>query len=300
MRIRLREGKQKELVERVKEEGGYTWSELATILNISKVYLRNELRKEVRTLPSRIFKKLCELIDENYQKFVEEKLPSNWGQKKGGAHSKGRNRKSINFPEKSSRLAEFVGVMLGDGNIFSKTYPDTTVNCIRIAGNLKNEKSYLLYFIRPMLNSLFEVNPSVYTNSKNNEILLAVHGKELIRFTKEIGLSPGDKIENQATIPAWVFEEENFLKACIRGLIDTDGTIYSLKPHYPNLLQISFKNNNRQLLRDFRKAFQKLGYHPSRISSRNVYLSRQEEIKRYMDEINFNNPKNRNRYSEAR
>jgi hypothetical protein len=66
-----------------------------------------------------------------------------------------------------------------------------------------------------------------------------------------VGLPCGNKIRNRASIPSWIFENEKYLKACIRVLIDTDGSIYALKPNYPNLLQICFKNKNSRLLVDF-------------------------------------------------
>ena len=67
-----------------------------------------------------------------------------------------------------------------------------------------------------------------------------------------------------------ILEKEEYIKSCIRGLIDTDGCIYALKPHYPNYYQLCFKNYNITLLRDFRKDFLKLGYPISNILIKRV------------------------------
>ena len=46
MRLKLKEGKQRELIEKAKI--GKTWEELSKELNTSVGYLRNELKKEER------------------------------------------------------------------------------------------------------------------------------------------------------------------------------------------------------------------------------------------------------------
>jgi intein/homing endonuclease len=240
------------------------------------------------------------LMDSQIIHYIDEVKPANWGQSKGGKLSAKSLSKIVNFPSKDDRLAEFVGIMLGDGNVFSKDYQNTTVNCIKIAGNPKTGTSYILDFVKPLLESLFGTKVSVYVNKKGNEIFLTLHGKNIIKFVERIGLPRGNKVKNMPTIPEWVFEDERHLKVCVRGLVDTDGSIYALKPHYPNLLQICFKNKNPRLLADFRIALQKLGFHPSKISWNKVYLTRQAEIDRYVREIGFNNPNHLKRYLEVR
>lgn len=82
--MKLEEGKQRDLIESVKDSGEFTWKGLGEILGFSSQYLRNEVRNGVRTLPFEAFKKLCDLSGEDYPKFIVQKLPSNWGQVKGG------------------------------------------------------------------------------------------------------------------------------------------------------------------------------------------------------------------------
>jgi len=47
-----------------------------------------------------------------------DKTNPHWGQVKGGSLSSG-STKQINEPDNSKELAEFVGIVLGDGNICS-------------------------------------------------------------------------------------------------------------------------------------------------------------------------------------
>ena len=113
------------------------------------------------------------------------------------------------------------------------------------------------------------------------------------------GLKTGNKIKSQVTIPQWIIENKKFLQACLKGLIDTDGCIHHMSKRDHNLLRITFTNYNQKLLYDTRAAFIKLGFNPSKIiRSRDFYLSRQEEIRKYLKEIGFSNKKHIDRFSK--
>ena len=93
-------------------------------------------------------------------------------------------------------------------------------------------------------------------------------------------------------MPNWIFRNNGFLKACLRGLIDTDGSVFRMSKKDPHLLRLSFTNCNHTLLKDTRNAFIQLGFSPSRITRNNkIYLSRKQDIARYINEIGFSNNK---------
>ncbi|PJA22250.1 hypothetical protein COX58_02585, partial [archaeon CG_4_10_14_0_2_um_filter_Archaea_38_6] len=116
---------------------------------------------------------------------------------------------------------------------------------------------------------------------------------------EELGLKRGNKVLNNVGIPLWVFNDKNFLKACIRRLIDTDGSIFRMSKRDSNLIRINFKNCSKKLLKETREGFIKLGFNPSKIiMNTHFFLSRQKEIKRYYEEVTFNNPKHLNRLSK--
>lgn len=209
------------------------------------------------------------------------------------------DKRDLKFPEKCEELAELLGIMLGDGNMFSLNRAGVALNYIRVLGNSMTERKYMFDFVKPLIESLFWVRVSTYVNDEH-EIFLTAHGKSIVEFMQNVGLVCGDKIKARATIPAWILKNKWYLKACVRGLIDTDGSIYPLKPPYPNLLQICFKNKNPRLLQDVRKSLVKLGYHPSKITWNKVYLTRQAEIDKYVDDIGFNNSHHQERYLRVR
>ncbi|MFH2028500.1 MAG: LAGLIDADG family homing endonuclease, partial [Nanoarchaeota archaeon] len=163
----------------------------------------------------------------------------------------------------------------------------------------KKDGAYLKDYIKPLCTELFAVDPKIQNLPKNNETFVTIYSKKLVEFLNSIGLKSGDKIRNQIGIPSWVFENKNFLKVCLRGLIDTDGSIFRMSNKDSHLLRINFTNHNKKLLNDARLAFIKLGFHPSKIICNNkIYISRKEDIVRYIKEIGFSNNKHINRYHE--
>jgi len=220
----------------------------------------------------------------------------NLGRIKGGLNSPG-STKRILLPIHSEELAEFIGIILGDGNIHSyKKGKKVGVYSIRIAGDLKLDYNYHVNFIKPLGERLFWLKAGIRKISKHNEIFTCFYSREMVRFLNDNGLHSGDKITNRLGIPQWVKDDENYLKACLRGIIDTDGSIFRMSQRDNNLLRIGFTNHNPKLLSDTRDAFIKLGYHPSKIiRNRTFFVSRQSDVVKYINEVGFSNRKHRSR-----
>ena len=232
-------------------------------------------------------------------KAVREKLPKskNGGQRKGRKNSTG-NTKDILIPEKNEELAELIGIILGDGSIQDKNWGYS----VRIVGDSVKDREYLLSYVKPLCDSLFGLDSKVSKHRKWNELFITIHSKRAVEFLLSVGLLAGDKIKNKVTIPTWIFENDSYLQACLRGLVDTDGSIYELKPHWPGLWQICFTNRNDALINDFRAGLLKLGikcskiyqYNPNKRSPK-VYITKKTELSKFYKEIGFSNPKHRNK-----
>jgi hypothetical protein len=197
------------------------------------------------------------------------------------------SKKTIQIPHKNEHLAEFIGVMLGDGGI----YENKTVSQIRITGNSEKELKYFMNFLEPMIENLFAVLPVISCRKSEKTIVLRINSVETTKFLISCGLLSGNKVKNQVGIPQWIKNEKSLMKACLRGLIDTDGSIYRMTPQWPNLFQLSFKNNSKRLLQDVRDTFIALGFHPSKIFGNRIVLTRQKEIYMYFKDIGSNNLK---------
>jgi intein/homing endonuclease len=216
----------------------------------------------------------------------------------GGLNSDGSTIRLVK-PSFCSELAEFVGAVLGDGHVHftrrSSKKRKIGVYHVKIAGDLKLDEEYHNY-LAELSKSLFNLDPKFTIQKTHNERFLCLCSRELVEFFMEMGIQPGNKIINQSTIPKWIYRDNSFLKACLRGLIDTDGCIHRMSKKDPNLLRINLKNHDYQLLKDARNAFILLGFNPSKIIRNNVfYISRQGEISKYLKEIGFSNKRHLDR-----
>jgi len=200
--------------------------------------------------------------------------------------------KLIRKPRQSEELAEAVGIMLGDGSNYANFRKGAYQ--VRIAANSKCESDYLLLFMKPLFERLFGIEGRISFHRSHSAMYLRFDSRNLVYFFDGIGVPFGGR-KAKAGIPEWIKAEEKYLAACLRGLFDTDGSVYRLARKYPNLLRISFKNANEALLEDVRAGLLALGFHPSKATWRNVFLTRKSDVCLFADKIGFNNPKNQNR-----
>lgn len=286
MRIWLEKGKQKELFKRERELRKLSWEDFSKALNVAPSRLHSWVYEESLMLEE-VFNKLR--LKPEYKKFVIHKLEDNWGRVKGGKLSPG-STKNIKIPEKDEKLAEFWGILLGDGHV-QKTqgYKLGTYN-ITVTGHAVLDKLYLLNFVKPLAENLFGVSARVYNAKTNQGLSVILDGRNIVNFFEKEGFKPGDKIRNQSTIPDWIKENPNFLAACLRGLHDTDGCFYRLTNQ--NSYQIGFTNHDNTLLRAAHEGLKSLGIGVSKIiHNRKYVITKKSEIAKFYKLIGFHNSK---------
>jgi len=195
--------------------------------------------------------------------------------------------------EYSVELAELIGIILGDGNLWEKVGH----YYLRICGHSEDDKEYLFNFVKPLIKKLFGIDMDFYYHKTGKEVFLTKGSKDLIFTLKYFGLKTGDKIKNKFSIPDWIFESEEYLKACIRGLIDTDGTVLPITGR--NYSYIWFTSGNPVLRKDFEKAMEILGYKISKWNfsrTAETYIGAKGLIRKYYKEIGFSNTKHQRRF----
>ncbi|MBI4994591.1 hypothetical protein HZC21_03025 [Candidatus Peregrinibacteria bacterium] len=201
-------------------------------------------------------------------------------------------RKKVKIPRKSALLAEFVGIMIGDGGI--------TKHQITIALHRYDDYFYSV-FLKKMIKKLFGLFPSEILN--DNVRRLYISRTNLVNFCKRIGLKIGNKINQNVDIPSWIYRNKSFEKACLRGLVDTDGCIgihrYFSKRDQYCYKKIIFTSASPFLIKSVMKIMEKFGFHPRKDrEGRKVWLDCSDEVKEYMYTIKTNNPKHRKRFLE--
>lgn len=228
-----------------------------------------------------------------YKKYIIGKKNEFWGKIKGGKTSKGRT-KEIKIPSDSKRLAEFFGIMLGDGNSHRTCFYKSRINkrgtyMIRIVGDINSGKNYLLNYVKPLIEDLFNIAVKKGIYKGTNAMYLTCHSVQLIDFLEKKGFKPGNKIKNQLEIPNWIKNNKKYLISCLRGLYDTDGSVYKLTNQ--NSHQICFTNVNIRLMNDVRDSLLKLGINCSKISNKDLYITKKSELRKFLKLVGFINDK---------
>ena len=294
MKVKLEKGKQKELI--LLAKNNLTWSDLSKKIGVNNEYLSRDLKNENILIAEEIYDKLCNTANKNFDEFIIERLDDNWGKIKGGIKSRGKGSTiSIKIPERSEKLAELIGIILGDGNInYYKKGKKIGVYQVNIAGDKNLDKEYHLNYISILFEELFGVKPKEKLPKDSNGRHIVVSSKQLVNFFISNGLNHGNKIKNQVTIPSWIKEKDSYLKACLRGLFDTDGSVYKLTNQ--NSHQICFTNYNNTLLKDVRKGLLSLGIGVSEITKgKDIVITKKSELRKFLNEVGFKNSRHLNK-----
>jgi intein/homing endonuclease len=290
MRIRMKKGKQRKMLAKEKSKLDLTWKQFADNLDIKfsklKSFYYEESLIDSDTLDKVYFK-------DYYKKFILERLEDNWGRKKGGKNSSG-NLKEINIPDFSFELAELWGILLGDGHIERTKGYKLGVYHVQVSGHSIDDKTYLLNYVKPLMEKLFNIKVRSYFSKFNKGLYLFADSRKMVDFFEENGFKAGNKIINQVTIPNWIKNNKKILAACLRGLFDTDGSFYKLTNQ--NSYQINFKNHNFKLLKDVRGSLLNLGIGVSNIMKNNsIVITKKSEIAKFYKLIGFSNLKHLNK-----
>lgn len=200
--------------------------------------------------------------------------------------------KKVNLPERSTLLAEFVGIMLGDGGI-QKYQIVITLH--------RNELPYARY-VSQLIKTLFNLKPSMSAKGAN-AINLTISRINVVKFCLSIGLCLGNKLRNNCTVPEWIMQSEDFQTACLRGLIDTDGSIFQEKHkinsrvyQYPRL---NFTSFSPSLITSAYTIFISKGFRAKiRRKHKSVQLENKSDICHYFKTISTRNSRHLNRYAE--
>lgn len=294
MRIKLKRGIQRELIKNVKNKTNLSWKDLAIKLNIGNTYLSGELFNEKRLISKETYDELCKLLNKNYNKYIEDRLNNSWGRSKGGINSKRVEKLLIQKPSKE--LAELMGIIIGDGNIWVRK---GGYYYLTITGDANKDEDYLSNYVRELFRSLFGKEMQVHKNKNNNGMYVKIGNKDIIFTLNHFGFPSGDKKENNIIIPIWIMKNEEYLKNCIRGMIDTDGSVVFLKGReYP---YIWFSSNIPNIRRDFSSAMKILGFDTSKWNIRenhaaDCYIAKKEHVVRFLKEVGFSNLKHAEKF----
>lgn len=317
-------GLQRKFLYSAKNNLAVTWNEMASILKISPRTLTDWKRekfymswKSATLLSSKSRLKLSKTVEArdafwyvhkgarlgglaHYKKYGSignpEKRKAEW--RKWWMRD-GRFLKTIwNAPlpfkkaKKSSDLAEFIGIVMGDGGISEYQ--------ISITLHHQDDLEYKR-FVVDLIKNLFGITPAVYHDVKNSVNNIVISRKKLVEFcVKELGLKRGNKIKQQIDIPIWIKINHNYQIACARGLFDTDGSVvkhkYLVNGKLYSYKKLQFTTLSKPLLFSMYKILRRIKLNPRLARGKEICIDSKMYVQRYFNVIGSHNPKHLNRY----
>lgn len=201
-------------------------------------------------------------------------------------YPKKSHRKKVVLPKYSASLAEFFGIMLGDGGINNPWQANITLNVVK-------DKEYASY-ISKLCDELFGITPAIRKRKEKQALVLSLASTTIVDFLVEQGLPRGDKLKNGLRIPQWILRNRKYRIACIRGLVDTDGCIFvhkhSVKGKMYENIGLCFTSYSPELIMQVATILEEFSIIPH-ISGqgRNIYLYRKDMVTKYLKIFNSSN-----------
>lgn len=204
------------------------------------------------------------------------------------AYPKKSHRKQVTTPETSEKLAEFFGLMLGDGGIGNPWQLTITMNS-------EKDKEYSKYVV-DLIHSLFGVRPAMRTRKDMNALVIVLSSTTIVDFVTMRGLPRGNKLAGLLEIPGWIMEKPLLKRACVRGLMDTDGCLFvhrhkTLGRRYENI-GLCFTSLSKELTQQVADIFleNRIVPHITADGTR-IYLYSVKAVEQYLQTFGSSNPR---------
>lgn len=308
-RVKLNKGKQRELILILSNKFGSV-RKMAKKFGIPYSTMKGYF-EEVRLLPENLFNKILSLSNMKKNDLKISYLSANWGSILGGkmgmkalerkypkkilqwrreaikkairdnTHYGYSNMKKIKTPILDEKLAEFIGAYLGDGTL--------TKYQIRISGDYRYDYYYNIYLLK-LIKDLFRMEAKIRREKNVNTSNVVVCSKNLCSFLNEnLGINFGDKIKNKTIIPKEIIKDEKLYIACLRGLIDTDGSV-SRRGRNGSQFCIQFTSHNEGILKQVKKINKNLKIFTFS-NKTGIGTNKWENIVKYFQIVGSSNPK---------
>ncbi len=207
----------------------------------------------------------------------------------------------------NEEIAELIGAILGDGCL--STYWDECNKRQRydivFTGHTHDYKYYTQNII-PTIRKNFGIKGYLRLRKDDNTTRYAISSKRVFEYFKKFKIPIGKK-GPFLKIPKEILQKRNLKIACIRGIFDTDGTIYSryskAYSNHPKKYDygvIQFTSISRPLITQIHGTLKSIGIKPYKISVRQrsfaTGITDQKEIIKFFRTIKPNNKHHLQRY----
>lgn len=152
----------------------------------------------------------------------------------------------------SKELAEFIGILFGDGYINKyKKYNYV----IEVSGHKEKDLLYHSKHIRKICMNVFNKEPKLTIRKNQNTLYSRIFSKRIFLELERLGMPRGKK--KNLTIPSWIRNNKEFTIRFLRGLYDTDGSII-LRKRNQNSISLSLSDEN--LINEVKCILEKMNY----------------------------------------
>ena len=145
-----------------------------------------------------------------------------------------------------------IGLALGDGNLSN---PNRRAVRLRITCDQQYPK--LLRHVAKSLQRLFP-NNAVNIVNRQSCADVSVYSNHLPKLL-EWRWDGGPKDKQNVAVPSWIKQNTVYTKECLRGLLQTDGSLYNDRGY----LMINFVNTCKNLAHDVLSMMRSIGYSPT-------------------------------------
>ncbi|MBU1031386.1 LAGLIDADG family homing endonuclease [Patescibacteria group bacterium] len=180
-----------------------------------------------------------------------------------------------------SLLSYVIGIALGDGNLSN---PNGRATRLRVTCDLKYPK--LINKIQRSIATLLPNNKVSIVTRQGNYVDISCYSNF---WESALGwrVGKGSKIVQKVSVPNWVKKNTEFKINCLRGLIETDGSIYKDRGYK----MMMFVNAARKLAYDVYEIIKSLKFEPHIYKVKNgrkslVYRIRlSKDVERFLELI---------------
>src|SRR3989338_8078820 len=194
----------------------------------------------------------------------------------------------------TSELAEFIGIMSGDGymNHYSNGH-----YYIEIAGHSENELEYHKDHIASLVEALFDIKPTLVFKKGQNTLCSRISSKRIFNILEDLEFPKGKK--NNLSVPSWITTNKEFFRSFIKGIYDTDGSMI-LRTRGQHSISLGLKN--QEVILEIKHFLEQMHYFiayneclqkDKRGFSSKIFcirINQKKLIKQFKDQIGSSNP----------
>jgi hypothetical protein len=151
------------------------------------------------------------------------------------------------------------------------------------------EDNYFKEYLNRLIFSLFGIYPRFYFARKTRAMRCVLYSKNAVEYLSGLGFPIG--VKKNLYIPKFIIENKKSLIKCLRGIMDTDGSL-SAHPHSKIMIHLSI--TSKTMKEDVANALTSLQIKPG-IFSKGIMLYSKNAIK-FCEIIGFSNLKNNIKY----